>query len=541
VSLPAPRLFDLPERFAEWRPEQERAIFEFLDAEERFITLCLPTGSGKSLLPVAVSKIQDLRACILTSTKVLQDQYNSDFTTLLRDLRGRGNYRCKALQPGGQFYSEEFEKASFVSVESGPCNAGVECGLKEIGCDYFDAVREAKQAQIVITNYSKWLTADIERELGKFDLLVLDEAHAAPDELADALSTELEYWEVESLIGGNWPKLDSMRDWMLWAATSGEVVRLAIDSLSAEIRNRSGRVRRELVTEARNLRALEKKLNQIAKARGQWIVDDLVKVNAKGQQHAAGVRFDPVWPAPYAEEKLFRGTPKVMLTSATVRPKTLEILGVGMKESKFIEYPSSFPVARRPIYFVPTVRMSHKTTDRDIEKLIERIDEIIDTRYDKRILIHTVSYARRNLILTQSKHKAIMLSHSPSEMRETVERFKTTEPPVVLVSPSVSTGVDFPYESCEVIIIVKVPFPDMRSKVLKARVLSDREYGNYLAAQELVQATGRGMRAVDDRCETLIIDSHAGWFVWSRKSLFPKYFLNAFRKAEFLPKPLPKL
>ncbi len=69
----------------------------------------------------------------------------------------------------------------------------------------------------------------------------------------------------------------------------------------------------------------------------------------------------------------------------------------------------------------------------------------------------------------------------------------------------------------------------------------DSDYANYLTALRLVQMTGRGMRSKNDRFESFILDSHAGWFVWGHKNLFPQWWLNAFRKVDRIPARPPKL
>jgi Rad3-related DNA helicase len=64
-----------------------------------------------------------------------------------------------------------------------------------------------------------------------------------------------------------------------------------------------------------------------------------------------------------------------------------------------------------------------------------------------------------------------------------------------------------------------------------------------MAAQELVQSSGRGMRAEDDHCETLIVDGNFGWWWKANKKWTPKWWQGAVRWAELssLPPPPPKL
>jgi Rad3-related DNA helicase len=60
-----------------------------------------------------------------------------------------------------------------------------------------------------------------------------------------------------------------------------------------------------------------------------------------------------------------------------------------------------------------------------------------------------------------------MVSHDTKERDVVIEQFKKSKDPIILVSPSVTTGFDFPYEECQFQIIGKVPWPDTSSAVMK--------------------------------------------------------------------------
>lgn len=546
VRLPSPSKYGLPPRFASWRPEQERGLTQIIDADERFVTACMPTGSGKSLVPVALSRMLEQRVLILTATKGLQDQYLRDFTGYLADIRGKANYACKAMMPGGVMAVADGggDRDTFVPVEGAPCHFGVECDLKTNFCSYYgEAVPRAKSAQIVLMNYAKWLSTTDGKEFGEFDMIVLDEAHSASDLLASHLSVEVEWSDFENLLRTRRPANlhMSMKEWAGWARNWLPAATTRLAELKTQIKQSGGRAKKDQVRELRELTAMEKKLSAVAGMQGEWVVDELTRTNRQGAAYTVGVKFDPVWPAPYAEQYLFRRIPKVLLVSATIRPKSLELLGVKKEDSMFFEYPSSFPVVRRPVTHVPTVRMSFKITTEEEQVWVDRIDEIIGARLDRKGILHTVSYKRRNTLMQRSRYAHLFISHDSRTTRDKVLEFKEADAPAILISPSVSTGFDFPYDEAEYCVITKVPFPDTRSAVLKARILKDKQYGNYLAAQDLVQMAGRGMRAVDDRFETFVVDDHVNWFIWSSKQLFPKWFLDAYRKVDRVPKPLAKL
>ena len=55
--------------------------------------------------------------------------------------------------------------------------------------------------------------------------------------------------------------------------------------------------------------------------------------------------------------------------------------------------------------------------------------------------------------------------------------------------------------------------------------------------QELVQTCGRGVRAVDDWCENLIVDDSAVWFLSKYNHFAPSWFLEGKRTVRMIPEP----
>lgn len=137
-----------------------------------------------------------------------------------------------------------------------------------------------------------------------------------------------------------------------------------------------------------------------------------------------------------------------------------------------------------------------------------------------------------------SRHWERMVLHDPGSvgLRSGLDRFLQRRDSI-LVSPSATTGIDLPYGMCEYQIISKIPYPDMRSKVMRARMKIDPDYPAYIAAQTLVQASGRGMRAEDDQCETFIVDGLWGWFYSRFAQFMPRWWKGAVKRVGRLPAP----
>lgn len=534
--------FGLPSKFSEWRPNQLEALDTIIQAKTRFVCVCAPTGFGKSLMYMAAARMGGLRAITCTSTRGLQDQLAGDFGEISVDIRGQSNYRCTE--------AASFGIPGWVPVEAGPCKSGAKCDLKGGGCEYFDKFRAAQRAEIVSANYALWLydafreAQDDDRESNSLqahkpiEMLVLDEAHDAPDQLADFIGTVIEY---RGVIAAKipWPGGDNWDVWKSWAAET--VQTLAARILAAQGVIRGGKADPKLIREVMRWKGVMREAKKLNDAKGEWVVEEY-RNDWEAKEKGPRVRFDPLWPREYAESALFRGVKKVVLVSATVRPKTAELLGISNQDLTFVEFPSSFPLARRPVIHVPTVQLSYRSSDQHLMWWLRQIDAILEERGDRKGVIHTVSYERAKLIVENSRHSSRLLSHTSKDRVATVEKFKSSSEPLVLVSPSVDTGYDFPYHQCEFQIISKVPFADNRAKIIKRRMESDKQFSNYMTAQTLVQMTGRGMRAEDDQCETLIVDDNITWFVSQNRQHFPKWWMDSYSSSQGgRPTPLPKL
>jgi ATP-dependent DNA helicase DinG len=539
--LPAPADLGLPDKFTSWRPGQQEAILRALDSPKRFVVLGMPTGFGKSLTYMAAAVLDEPTA-ILTSTKGLQSQLKYDFEDAgLTDIRGMSNYPC--LEANNVLFPSSDRP---VACDEGPCLAGWQCPQASSGCLYFDQRRLAQRSHVVVTNYAYWMAVnasskwdsagDGKRESGpplnQRGRLVLDEAHAAIDELGDHLAIEIGYWEVENVLGTGWPNIETMAEWREWARTLSRAAGEKLLELGRGAR--AGGDRRTL-SRLRELRDLTRRLGAIAGGQGQWILEQ-----SRDRRGRRVVRFDPVWPGEYAEASLFLNTGHVILTSATIRPKTLELLGVSSENYEFVEYASNFSSHRRPFIWVPTVRVRHDMAPGHARQWVAKIDAIIRARPGRKGIVHTVSYARRDFLLRYSEHANRLVTHAPGQVSDTVERFKhmRNESGAVLVSPSVGTGFDFPDDDCRFQIVGKVPFPDSRSKILQARQERDPEYFAYVAAQNIVQMAGRGVRSADDWCETIIVDDNWQWFYNKFKKFMPKWFTMACSKSTMVPEPL---
>ncbi len=499
-----PIQLNLPEKFAQFRPAQIEAADHVLGSPYRFNPMSLPIGSGKSLIAMAIAKASGLRTVILTATKGLMRQYTEDFYPNLAEIKGRANYTCAHWMHLNCRYG---------ALEGCPLVDGG-------GCNYECQRDMARLAPIVVSNYAYWFHVNehphglndppqFDEDLGRpIQQLILDEVHSAPGELSKYLQTQVKQSWLH-IAGLKQPESENIGPWREFALNSIVIVTKLLakstKSLKLAVANHSLTLRR-LRDEVYMLDALKTSLAAISVMNPEdWVMEEPID----SPRHDRVWVFDNVWPAQHSF-KLFRNIPKIILMSGTLRPITLRLLGIPENRYKFREWPRIFPSTHTPVYYIPTVRMSYGVKDWELDIWVRRIDEIIESRLDRKGIIHTVSYPRQAYLVAHSKFGQYMLGNTGEPESDTaaqvVDRFKALDAPSILVSPSFSTGWDFPGRDCEWQIIAKVPFPDPRSKVIQARSARMSSYIDQIAMQDIEQASGRGTRSHLDRCEIFIID-----------------------------------
>ena len=479
-------------------------ILRWLSGPKRFLGVEAPTGSGKSLLAVLTAVMGNKRSAILTATKGLQTQMLKDFT-MLTDIRGQNAYQCVVSEDPN------------VSVEDGSCHTGFFCAKKASGCYYYDALAAAKKDPILSTNYVYWISQlKYSDGLGHRDLLICDEAHMLFGALESFRSFKIQDAQINQYSFWNPPTADDPWEaWKEWAVRNKALLDGQLASLKEQV-DPEVRPPPSLAREIRRVNALIHKCKSLTTSQGTWVVE-------REEGRYRGFSFSPVWPHHYACE-LYRQVPKVILMSATLTEKGMELAGVPKDDYDFISVLSSYPANLTPVSHINTIRVNFRSTVEDLKQWVARIDQIIDRRLDRKGIIFTVSYKRRDFLMTESRHGHLMVSHSTGDVIQAVDQFKRADAPRILVSPSVTSGYDFPGTDCDYIIIGKVPYPDTTPKVIKARQEEDKEWAGYTAMQTIVQSSGRGTRSPGDRCEVFITDDNWRWFWPKNKQYAPQWF-----------------
>jgi Rad3-related DNA helicase len=374
------------------------------------------------------------------------------------------------------------------------------------------------------------------RDRQKVGMLIADECHDLLDALSLFLGTEFSRHECLSM-RLDWPDAGlTVDDWRQWAGEWLTQVDARVAAAELKIKSSQGKSWSKELKRLRDLKRKLERLNGMQEA-DQWILNE----QDRQGQSMSGVRFDPLSPARYAEDVLWRGIERIVLVSATVRPKTCELLGIQSSELEFCEYDSSFDPKRRPTIYIPTgVRMTYKTEQDDVAMRwwLNKFDGVIGPRLHQKGIVHCVSYRRSAFIHDNSEYREHMLVHNSHDRARVIAEFRRREAPAILLSPAVDTGYDFPASEARWQCIVKIPFASVQDKLIKARQEKDKEYGLFLAAQTLVQMAGRIVRSETDYGQTFVLDEQFSWFYWRVRRYLPGWFQEAVIWADGVPEPI---
>lgn len=203
-----------------------------------------------------------------------------------------------------------------------------------------------------------------------------------------------------------------------------------------------------------------------------------------------------------------------VMTSATVGGKNAfeENIGTHYTDEGHMKYevmPSTFDFTKSPVYFLNKWKMSFKERDKSFEMIRPIIFNICKKFEGKKGMIQTGSYdfAKKLVFYAPPEIQSRMLLYNGSKEKiDIINRHKMSED-TILVGPTLAEGIDLPDDLCRFIIIMKVPYPNIKEKYVKAKIQMFPLWYNSKTSNAIIQGIGRGVRNSSDYCETYILDA----------------------------------
>jgi len=240
------------------------------------------------------------------------------------------------------------------------------------------------------------------------------------------------------------------------------------------------------------------------------------------------LEFKVIDVAPFSEENLFRFGDRVLLMSATILNSEAfcEGLGIPKDQVAVIEIPSPFPVENRPILYSPVGRMSRSSIDQTLPKMVETVKMLLEHHKDEKGIIHTHTYRIANYLRDKLQDPRILI-HDSANREHTLQQHHDSERATVLLSPSMTEGIDLKGDDGRFQIICKIPYPYLGDPLIKKRMNRWKWWYALQTAKSIVQSSGRSVRSMEDHAVTYILDEDWRMFFGRNKAMFPATFKDA--------------
>jgi ATP-dependent DNA helicase DinG len=524
------------------RPEQARLLSVLGDAlaeleddprGPRVLLIEAPPGVGKSHVATTLARWSG-DAYLLTSQKLLQDQYEREFGAELALVKGRDNYVC-----------ERYHGAP-VPTSRGMCRRP---GGPACACPYVRAKQTALNAPIFCTNTAYFATLRHwhAEQLRRRRLLIVDEAHNLESQLVGVFTTRFSHDEMREWFGGLLPRLAGADDYRPLLA--GHVERLEAQRLQIERWLEALRPRGqppEMFLEMPPTREEQDLLEQrdrleSALARVAFFLDagDREWIVRYPDHAGAELALVPLTVSSMARELFSECAEVVVLSSAYLghREVLAEYFGLNEGDVRGFATPSPFALEQRPIVYRPVGALSHLTRARLEPALFAEVAAILASHPGDKGLIHVPSYEAGRRLVNDLAARAprdsrrLLWIDSTGGKPGAIQLHRASPLPTVLVSPSLREGIDLPDDFLRFQVLTKLPYPDLGDPWTAARRARDPRWYAVETAKALLQAYGRSCRHAEDHGVTYVLDGQFARFLQRYRVLLPEWFLDAAEPA----------
>lgn len=520
------------------RPEQTRAIEaalkSFLENDKKFFILEAGTGVGKSAVGLTLGRILNKRmqfdenfaqgSYFLTTQRVLQEQYENDFKApsgKMISVYSSKNYHCEFhkqndCRTSQQMLKTEDKNSRFFKKCTHDCLYKRE---KKLFIDSPESV----------TNFPYFIMeSTYSGKIKPRNFLVVDEAHNAESVLTNFVEMSVSQYFSEKFIKCKWPSKITPVAFYKWLRDiynpklQSQILHFEQQLESLGIKNKL----KDLAAIALKYDMLKSHSNKLELFLEDYSSDNWVmEVSETEKRGYVRITYRAIDVSKYAESYLFRMGRKVLLMSATILNAKgfAKSLGISKNDYDFISIASPFPVANRPIIHANVGSFSAKMIDRTLPVAKDAVKAILAEHKGEKGIIHCHTYKIANYLKKTVRSKRI-LTHNSDNRDEILHKHITSKEPTVLLTPSMTEGVDLKGDASRFQIIVKVPYPYLGDPIIRKRMNKNEKWYPMQTAMTIVQAYGRSVRSMEDNAVTYILDSDWNRFYRQNKDVFPAGF-----------------
>ncbi len=522
--------------YSQPREQQVSAINQAIAAREagkKFVILEAGTGVGKSAIGYTVARYINAHgntdpgyqpgSYFLTTQKILQEQYVKDFnSTGMKSIKSSANYSCRYYK--NNTCAESLRTLRTAEKGSSFWNA---CAFN---CNYKNEKKAFIDAPSGVTNFPYFLAeTTYSGKLQPRSVLVIDECHNAEVQLSKFIEVAVTERFSKNFLKLTMPLIKTQKQAYDWIeevyVPKLRAHKKHVEKILAKHHGLKDKIQ-EFTSLAKQFELLDKhicKLERFLKLydNNNWIFNEVPAQDRKGRR----LEFKPIDVAPFANDMLFKYGEFNILMSATILNKDhfCELLGIDSNDAEFISIASPFPVENRPILTFPIGKMSSSEIEGTLPKLAEAVKSILDNHPNEKGIIHCHTFRIANFLKRNIRSNRIMI-HDSDNREEVLKKHMASKKPTVLLSPSMTEGIDLKDDLSRFQVICKVPYPYLGDKLIKKKMYKWKWWYPFQTAKTIIQSAGRSVRSIDDKAVTYIFDSDWERFYSRNKHLFPKDF-----------------
>ena len=518
------------------RDQQIEAINRILNAfkdGKRYFALEAGTGVGKSAIAITVAQYlfhneshndEYVNGTLLATTqKLLQDQYEKDFVSLgIKSIKSSKNYRCKYKK-----LNTCADGTAEVRMEKKGSKYWNVCTLN---CNYRLAKEDYLSAKLSITNFPYLLTeANFNGKLKPRQLLVIDEAHNVETELSKFIEVSVSEQFSKNVLKIEMPDLSTHHQAYEWIRD------IYYPKLASHVKHVGRMLEKfakakerldEFMSLTKQIRIVESHFQRLeyfleVHTKDNWVFE----LQHSDIRNARKFSFKPIDVSQFSRQYLFRMGYRVLFMSATLidSNKFFEMVGIDRSQADLLHLTSPFPTKNRPILFVPIGRMTSREIDTTLPNLVKAVKQILAAHKNEKGIIHTHSYKIANYLRKNIRSRRLLVPNSDNR-NQMLKKHLASKKPTVLISPSMTEGVDLEGDSSRFQILCKVPYPYLGNKLVKKRMNKWRWWYPYQTTKTIVQSVGRSVRSDVDTAVTYVLDADWERFYDRNRNLFPSDF-----------------
>jgi ATP-dependent DNA helicase DinG len=535
-------LLNFPEGFSP--RERQITILKRVDeafkSGKKFIIIDAPTGSGKTHTAKTIantSKVipEDFKDLVdsyeifsesgnslmdgfesfgsysLTITKSLQDQYNDTFPDT-GILKGQSNYRCDV--------DEDF------SVDIAPCiymaSLKRQCWTSN-RCPYYNKRNEMLKSHFSSLNYSMFFS--LPEHLKRREILICDEGSELEEQLVAQFTCDVDIpflmrCGVTMKAFPSNETVDNVKDWISNLSVS---ISKVLESLKDKLGD---------LSLSKDKLEFEKKRQEYSKLNTLSNKIIMLDLTYKDSQYLIeriekSIRFTPL-KVDVLSKYLFKYADKVVIMSATIIDPKSFCKSLGITDYEYISVDSGFDPEKAPIHVMTKQKLNYKNLKDKLPDLIKQINDILKHHGDEKGIIHTHTQYITDYVRDKIKSDRLLCRETGVKNEDILEIHERSDEPTVLVSPSMTYGIDLKGDLAKFQIIMKAPWlPTNNIRISKLMKLDNDWYSNMML-KTLVQSCGRGVRTEEDECVTYILDGSIYDAVKRNRHKLPKFFLDRF-------------